>query len=433
MRGPTSAAANARLQVLGSPASFAGVDMTNQITIDPGYRTISVKSPEDAGPLNYTLYKVVNGDVAIANAGGQIKLTNTETDNPAAATDPSSVFTNLVLLEGAYVTTSGSFVSTESVKTISLPESPVVEGSVDVFITSPDSGVSGAYTKVDNVFFASGATDNIFQVVYDDDFRATVVFGDGVMGTSPGLDSTYLVTYRVGGGTRGNIPSDYINTTITITDGGSTKTGSLTNVSLAAGGSDAETVEHAKKYAPYFFKRQDRLVTLQDYSTFVNSFAGPLGQIGKGTAVTRNAFSSANTIDLYILQKASNTQLQRATPAFKISLLNAINAKKMITDDVVVVDGLIRTLDLIVTIRVEDFNKVREEEIKLKARDKVLKYFDVDNFDFGKDLNLAELNKTIVEVEDVVYSTVDNVSENVYIDFNEILQLNNLTINVQYL
>ena len=97
------------------------------------------------------------------------------------------------------------------------------------------------------------------------------------------------------------------------------------------------------------------------------------------------------------------------------------------------VDGLIRTLDLIVTIRVEDFNKVREEEIKLKARDKVLKYFDVDNFDFGKDLNLAELNKTIVEVEDVVYSTVDNVSENVYIDFNEILQLNNLTINVQYL
>ena len=270
MRGPTSAAANARLQVLGSPASFAGVDMTNQITIDPGYRTISVKSPEDAGPLNYTLYKVVNGDVAIANAGGQIKLTNTETDNPAAATDPSSVFTNLVLLEGAYVTTSGSFVSTESVKTISLPESPVVEGSVDVFITSPDSGVSGAYTKVDNVFFASGATDNIFQVVYDDDFRATVVFGDGVMGTSPGLDSTYLVTYRVGGGTRGNIPSDYINTTITITDGGSTKTGSLTNVSLAAGGSDAETVEHAKKYAPYFFKRQDRLVTLQDYSTSVS-------------------------------------------------------------------------------------------------------------------------------------------------------------------
>ena len=105
----------------------------------------------------------------------------------------------------------------------------------------------------------------------------------------------------------------------------------------------------------------------------------------------------------------------------------------MATDDIVIVDGLIRTLDLITTIRIDKEEKKNQEQIINKVRGEVLAFMDVDNMDFGKTLVIADLNRAIFEVPEVRFSTIDNVSENIHVDFNEIIQLNNLTINVQLL
>ena len=99
-------------------------------------------------------------------------------------------------------------------------------------------------------------------------------------------------------------------------------------------------------------------------------------------------------------------------------------------DDVVIVDGLIRTLDLAVSIRIDKEEEENQDAIKNKVRDKLLRYMSADNRDFGEDLNVAELNRQIFEVEEVRYSSIDNLGQDVYLDFNEIAQLNNLTINV---
>ena len=233
----------------------------------------------------------------------------------------------------------------------------------------------------------------------------------------------------MGGGTRGNIAKESISNTINTSNGNAT----LTNPSVGTGGSNAETVEHAKKYAPLTFRRQDRLVTLEDYSVFANTFISTFGTVGKATAATRKAYASANIIDIYVLEKASDLQLQRATTNFKTQLLDSINKKKMATDDIVIVDGLIRTLDLITTIRIDKEEKKNQEQIINKVRGEVLAFMDVDNMDFGKTLVIADLNRAIFEVPEVRFSTIDNVSENIHVDFNEIIQLNNLTINVQLL
>ena len=210
-------------------------------------------------------------------------------------------------------------------------------------------------------------------------------------------------------------------------------TASITNISKATGGSNSETVEHAKKYAPLTFRRQDRIVTLEDYSVFANTFISNFGTVGKATAVTRKAYSSANVIDIYVLEKASDFQLQQATPNFKTELLTQINDKKMATDDVVIVDGLIRTLDLVVTVRIDKENKQNQDQIMAEVRNKILTYMNVDNRSFGQPLEISELNREIFEVDDVRYSTLDNLGQDIQVDFNEIIQLNNLTINVAYL
>ena len=105
----------------------------------------------------------------------------------------------------------------------------------------------------------------------------------------------------------------------------------------------------------------------------------------------------------------------------------------MMTDDVVIVDGLIRTLDMVCTIRVDREEKENQEGITAKVRNKIQNYLSIDNTEFGEDLIIADLNRQIFEVDEVRFSTIDNLSQDVRIDFNEITQLNNLTINVEYL
>lgn len=416
LRGPLSSAADAQLNFGKS------IPMTGDTIILPAQRTIETTSPEDGGSLTFTLYKVVNGLVDTANTTGQITLNVAEAEG-----ENLDVYNNLVIQEGALVSDSGAFAATESVKTIKLSQGPVIDGSVEVFVTAPTSNANGAYSEVANTFFASGSSDRIFEVVYDENFQGTIVFGNGSVGISPDDTASYFVTYRVGGGTRGNIIKDAINLSVNSDKG----IGTLTNTSVGTGGSNAETVEHAKKYAPLTFRRQDRLVTLEDYSTFANTFISSFGTVGKATAATRKAYASANIIDIYILENASDFQLQRATTNFKTQLLTAMDKKKMATDDVVIVDGLIRTLDLVTTIRIDREERTNQQQIINQVRGEILNFMNVDNTDFGKTLVVADLNRSIFEVPQVRFSTIDNILDDVHVDFNEIIQLNNLTINVE--
>jgi DNA-binding Xre family transcriptional regulator len=74
-----------------------------------------------------------------------------------------------------------------------------------------------------------------------------------------------------------------------------------------------------------------------------------------------------------------------------------------------------------------------ESVIMSKVRDKILAFLSIDNRDMGDNLNLADLNRSIFEVEEIRFSNIDNLSEDVDVEFNEIIQLNNLTIRADYL
>lgn len=434
MKGPLSSVANAKLTFSLGPASEA----TDRLRIAIADRVVQITSPEDGGPLNFTLYKVVNGILEQANSNSDIILYPTEADDYVEGSpEDSTVFTNLVLLEGALVKQEGTFDSTQGIKSIELSKSPVIEGSVDVVITGATDS-SGVYRSLDNVFFASGSSDRAFQIITDDQFRASVVFGDNIISKSPKGGDSYVITYRVGGGSRGNIKNELINSIVSYSNLdniiiGTAPQAIIENVSQALGGSDAETVEHAKKYAPLAFRSQSRLVTLQDFKSLGNTFITSYGSIGKATAATRRAYSSANIIDMFILEKANDLQMKKATPNFKKELLEEIEPLKMLTDEVVIVDGLMRTVDLVITARVDQRYKNFEENIKLKIRTKILNYFNVDNRDFGETFVISDFLRYLYDIPEVRFITLDNIDKNIHLEFNEILQLNNLSISINLL
>jgi len=94
----------------------------------------------------------------------------------------------------------------------------------------------------------------------------------------------------------------------------------------------------------------------------------------------------------------------------------------------VVVDGLIRTLDLIITVRVDKEIQDIKGEIEQEVGDVILNYFDVDNTDFGRPFVSADLSKEIFKLPNVRFATVDNTDPIIDVDFNEIIQLNNFII-----
>lgn len=426
MKGPIAAAADAKLSL-----PFTWNDIANSfITIAPENRVVTISSPEDGLPLTYTLYKVAaDGDIDLANSNASLVIYNS--DKTGAVT----TFSSLVLLEGSLVVEQGTFSDTESLKSVRLQQAPIIEGSLEVIITG-ESSTSGEYVQVDNIFYASGPSQKVFQLVSNENYGGTVVFGDSNIGKTPAIGDQYTILYRVGGGTRGNIQNSFLNAPISLTfnSGGGPVSYEATveNTSIGTGGSDAETAENAKRYGPLMFRTQNRLVTLNDYKAFVNSYISSYGSIGKATAVTRRAYSSANIIDLYVLEKANNLQLRKATPEYKRQILLAIDDKKMLTDEVVVVDGLIRTLDLQITLRLDKRYQSNEGTIRQKVRNAIETFFNMDNNDFGKAFNPQDLMYSIFQVEEVRFATIDNVPEAIQINFNEIVQLNNYTLNIVY-
>jgi len=428
MRGPLGSAASAKLTATVNQSAAA-----YPIQFPPTSRVFAITSKDDGAPVNYSLYKIENNAIQdIQNTNASFELAGSEADN-AGVGDPSSVFTNVAMLEGSLSIQKGVFDTLEGNKRISLTDNPIIEGSIQVFINTPnaDDAARGAYTQVERLYSASGGTDKIFQVIYDDSYAATLLFGDNALGISPPAGADFTVTYRTGGGSRGNIGAEFINveTTGERNDNSDPVTFTTENVTAATGGSEAETSEHAKKYAPYTFRRQDRVVTLQDFIAIGNTFRSKQGTIGKTTAAVRDAFSSANIIDVYVLEKLDELRLQKASTTFKESLLAEIEPKKMLTDEVAVVDGLIRTLDIVVTIRIdrelENFQTTVEQEVAEVIRN----HFLLDNTDFGKAFVSTELSREIFRLPNVRYSTVDNLPEITEVDFNEIIQLNNFTIN----
>lgn len=427
MKGPISAAANARI-------TYTPNTVTNptSVTIPAANRVITITSPEDGGTLTYTLYKV--------NNDGTVDITNTSTDLvfDASASNGTVVVDDAVLLEGALVVETGTFTSPESIKTINLSQFPYVEKSAQIFLEG-DPATQGIYKEEDNIYFASSNSDKVFQVTTDRDFKASILFGDDSIGLSPSIGDNYTVTYRVGGGSRGNIAESVINAQLTLTSQDALNSETITNAvventSLATGGRNAESVAQAKRYAPLVFRSQNRLVTLQDFKAFANAFASNYGSTGKATATVRRAFSSANIIDLFVLERASDSQLRRATKEYKKQLLEAIEDKKMLTDEVVVVDGLIRTLDLYVTLTMDERSRRDESAILQQARASIQDYMNIDNTDFAEPFVPQDLIRTLLEdITSVRYATVDNVDNTIAVGFNEITQLNNLIIKTQYI
>tara|TARA_R100000458_G_C8276225_1_gene251448 strand:- start:1205 stop:2833 length:1629 start_codon:yes stop_codon:yes gene_type:complete len=416
MKGPTASKATGLLTFPDD------VTPTADVIIPERNRTVQVINERSNVALSYTVTRqFTNGD---------LDLFSKDLTIPISDFNGTKYVSSLFLLEGALKTQNGTFRGGQKTRqTFEITDGPVIEGSIG--LSSTEAGGT-QYNEITNLFLASGGAQPVFEKTYTGGYGCILTFGDGVRGRLPTPGANFVVTYRTGGGGNGNIARGSLNTTVNCLNNTNVPVeATLENTTKGSGGTAAESVAHAKRYAPYFFRTQYRAVTGEDYNTLANSFVGTAGTTAKCMASLRTNGAAANVIDLFVLSKASDTQLERASVAMKKELLDYFKNYKMLTDDIVISDGVVRTLDIVATLYIDKSNKRFIDSIQQKAADKLLEYFNVDNLAFGQKISMSDVNNFMLTVPEIRFFKVDNLPEDIYVNFNEIVQLNNFEFSTE--
>lgn len=202
---------------------------------------------------------------------------------------------------------------------IVLSRTPYLDSSATV------SAADGSYVEVTS-FLGYGATDRVFATYVDEFDRAHLKFGNGVTGAIP--SGVITVSYKVGGGTTGNVERGKIS----IIEGalfftnGDTGATSVTNETATSGGADRMSLSEARAEAPASLRVLTRTITRSDFETVAESVAG----VARAVMVTSNEYAGVqeNTGRLYVVAQGSKLTSGRIAPATPSStLLAAISTK----------------------------------------------------------------------------------------------------------
>jgi len=257
-----------------------------------------------------------------------------------------------------------------------------------------------------------GPRDQVVEVQFYDDTAgnpsSVFLFGDNFNGKVPESGSEIIIRYRVGGGSIGRIAAGAINQSLPIRNNGRQISINFRNISSSTGGVDIETIEEAKRRAPKTFSLHGFVGTASDYINFASGFSHPYyGKIGKAAIVLETS-PNDNIVDVYVLAEGQDNLPTSASVQLKEALQTALSNLNVVTDQVRIKDGIIKPINLRLTIVLDRNADARIVQININNA--VDEFFSFANFDMGQPLYLSKLIEAVEAVDGVRY--VDLISPN---------------------
>jgi hypothetical protein len=139
-------------------------------------------------------------------------------------------------------------------------------GSADALPAVTLAGPQGTWRPVYDLL-SSAPTDAVFVVEMDDDRRAHLRFGDGVLGLAPVPGQALAATYRVGNSSAGNIGPDSLVHVVS-----SAPLLGASNPLPGQGGTDPELLDVVRLAAPQVFHETDANGTTADLARLAETF-----------------------------------------------------------------------------------------------------------------------------------------------------------------
>lgn len=184
-----------------------------------------------------------------------------------------ATFENIDVYQGIFLTKEFT-VDTSLNQRFLLDNSYIDTSTISVYVKGPgDTGLGVEYQLVDNILNLE-STSKIFLIQEVQDEKYEILFGDGLLGEKLENESVITVHYIVTDGTDGNGASLFSYSGSVKDSGGNIPNpGSVTvtTVQAAQNGSDVESVDSVKYFAPRIYSSQYRAVTARDYEAIIKS------------------------------------------------------------------------------------------------------------------------------------------------------------------
>lgn len=312
-------------------------------------------------------------------------------------------------IENEYI---GTVEDDEQYQRFRLQYYPVLKDSIQVYVEEP----TGRYEwKMVDDFISSTQDDRHYRVEMDEYDRVFVEFGTGASGKIPSAPADVYVSYIVGGGEEGNVGADTI---IEFYDSIPGLVSTTNPYGPHVMGRDVESIEHAKIHAPASLKRLDRYVTLADYEEGLKyDFPGIVAKV--------KAINKDGNVELYILNHNGEPLTQEQREQIELFLF----AKSVLFVEYSFGEPTFVPVDLDIEILIH--TNFDEDVVKYSAENSLREAFSIENIEFGKDITLAEIYRTLMEIEGVRNILIKSPVEDIEIGETAVPKLNEIQITVR--
>lgn len=259
------------------------------------------------------------------------------------------------------------------------------------------------------ITFGSGFSDEQYLQQYTNNsyvLQMANFFNSTALGEIPRPNTTLYVKYRVGGGSAANIGANVINgvgNLEIIVNGPNANNNQFTKSSIkvnnpvpAFGGGNEPTIDEIRWMTKYNFASQNRAVTIKDYLSTIFKMPGKFG-----VPFRMQVSEKQNKVEFAILGLDSNGKLSNSsTNTLKENMASWLSDYRMINDYVLIRDGKIINLGFDIDLYVDKaFN---QGEVINNTINAVKNYFDINKWQMGQNIFLAQLIETINNVAGVL-------------------------------
>jgi hypothetical protein len=348
----------------------------------------------------------------------------------------------------------------------------VADNTISVFVKEKDTGSYYEYTETDSLYLNS-SVDRVYEIRLNENGYYEIKFGNGVFGRQLVVGDIVSANYLLSDNVKGIISKNIINgNALNVYDSARQRqifndtysnkdetifldiaNSSFVNFSNPQPSStlaSEETVDEIRANAPKVFSSQLRLVTTNDYESFINkNLANVVNSVkvvsnetyineyiqyfynicvdpNKVNRVIINQVNFAdacdfNNVNVFVVPKFTLTS-DKSYPeflpgSFKNALVNETKDRKMVSNNVVPRDPVYMAFGLGISnqsnlttdildetsliIYRETNNKINKNTIKSRAGALIKKFFLPENNQLGQNLNLIQLTNDILSLEGV--------------------------------
>ncbi len=238
------------------------------ITVDPD------QILQDGTPVYTSAITLQAGLVCTGSVRGSSYVFSIPQSVTVPVVNGIATFSNITIREGTFLTK--KFTVDASLDQKFVLDNPFIDTStIRVYIKGvSDSGLGSLYSLVDNIFNVDSSSE-IFLVQEVQDEKYQLLFGDGIFGKKLENSSVITANYIITSGKDGN-GADTFSFAGSFKDADdrnviATNTISVTTNQSAQNGSDIETIDSIRYFAPRLYSSQYRAVTASDYETIIKS------------------------------------------------------------------------------------------------------------------------------------------------------------------